>query len=228
MRNHATTVAICSVRIRRRVITAQTGPPILSGLVTVLQDSRTHTQVVIGIERLPGRTETLLVVTPIDLHQTDIDRALTRAEPARQCLPCLSPGIKVVTSTRDVQCPWPGPVYICRVDLFTTLGKGDGIEQGLGDSVFRCDYPVPVWNRCFTPACAGKDQADKQAPAASMAFQPTHHLKIRYPQLRQILSLTAQNVGDRALSIRQALQGSSIVVEGDPPVAHPCGINLLS
>ncbi len=68
------------------MITTHAGPPILSGLVALLQDGSTHTQVMIRIEHLPWRTEPFLVVAPINLHQADINRALALTEPARQCL----------------------------------------------------------------------------------------------------------------------------------------------
>ena len=61
-----------------------------------------------------------------------------------------------------------------------------------------------------------------------MASQPSHRLKIRCPELRQVLSPTAQQVGNLALSTRQFVQGTAIMIEGDPPAAHPFGIDLVS
>ena len=62
--------------ILRRVITANAAPPVLPRGVTILQNPGAHAYVVIRIECLPRGPEPILVITPADLHQADIDGAL--------------------------------------------------------------------------------------------------------------------------------------------------------
>ena len=49
-------------------------------IILLFQDNR---QVVIRIERLPGATQSMFVISPVNLHQTDINRPPPCFEPAR-------------------------------------------------------------------------------------------------------------------------------------------------
>ena len=78
------TVLLGSLWIGRRVVTPHAGPPILPSVETSFQNRRANAQVVVGIECLPGGTEPVLVVTPIHLHQADIDGTPAILEPLHQ------------------------------------------------------------------------------------------------------------------------------------------------